>query len=87
VNDASEGGWSALHVAGMYDSAISAAAAIDGKADVFQRDVYGRTPLHMGAANNAVEALTHMVAEAKRGLLDQVCTLCGCCMLPHIEHQ
>ena len=41
ADDASEGGWSALHVAGIYNSAISAAAAIDGKGDVFQRDVYG----------------------------------------------
>jgi hypothetical protein len=72
VDEASEGGWSALHVAGIYNSAISAAAAIDSNADVFQRDVCGRTPLHMGGSNNAVETLTHMVARAKRGLLDEV---------------
>jgi hypothetical protein len=72
VDEASEGGWSALHVAGIYNSAISAAAAIDSNADVFQRDVSGRTPLHMAASNDAVETLTHMVAHAKRGLLDEV---------------
>ena len=61
-----------MHVAGIYNSAISAAAAIDSNAEVFQRDVSGRTPLHMAASNDAVETLTHMVAHAKRGLLDEV---------------
>ena len=56
-------------MAGMYDSAISAAAAIDGKADVFQRDVYGRTPLHMGAKIGdvaIVKALLEAVSDSRR---------------------
>ena len=41
VDDVSEGGWSALHVAGVYNSALAAAAAIDSNGDVLLRDVYG----------------------------------------------
>jgi hypothetical protein len=72
VDDVSEGGWSALHVAGIYNSGSAAGAAIDAQGDVFLRDYHGRTPLHLAAANNAVEALTHMVAKAQRDKLDSV---------------
>ena len=41
VDDVSEGGWSALHVAGVYDSSLASAAAIDGNGDVLRRDCYG----------------------------------------------
>ena len=72
VDDPTPSGWSALHVAGVYNTASAAAAAISNSGDVLAQDVHGRTPLHLAAANNAVETLTHMVAKVGRGNLDKV---------------
>ena len=72
VDDPTPSGWSALHVAGVYNTASAAAAAISNSGDVLAQDVHGRTPLHLAAANNAVETLSHMVAKVGRGNLDKV---------------